>query len=89
MDIGKTVKDYYDIGGIGYYYDYSRYEYTTLKGWLNLVELKKEVLIKDKLSKEKILQRALQSKEISEEDLARKDSYEILDKLGIVYEREV
>ena len=85
MNIRESAKDYYDSCEVGYYYDRNKADYITLIGWLNLVELQENVLIQDKLSKEKLLAEALQNKVITNEDLACKNPCEILDLLGIGY----
>lgn len=83
MGIQRTAKDYYDSYGIAYYYDRNRNEYITLTGWLNLVELQENIVIKDKMNVEELLVEALQSKIISEDDLAYKNPREILTGLKV------
>lgn len=83
MGIQRTAKDYYDSYRIAYYYDRNRNEYITLTGWLNLVELQENIVIKDKMNIEKLLVEALQSKIISEDDLAYKNPREILTRLEV------
>lgn len=82
MGIQRTAKDYYDSCKIAYYRDCNKNEYITLIGWLNLVELQENIIIKDKMNVEKLLAEALESKSISGEDLARTPSKEILTRLG-------
>lgn len=85
MNIRESAKDYYDSCGVGYYYDRNKADYITLIGWLNLVEFQENILIQDKLNKEKLLAEALQNKVITNEDLAYKNPCEVLDLLSIGY----